>query len=327
MSVRAQWPPLSDLTISPWSQDHRSPDPARRLLFYLGCHRPWWLEHSPVPLCVSARTLAGYAPGSPRMPRARCLYAIDSGAYTEMRNHGAWQWDHDRYGGMIYRFMDDCGPPAWVAPLDMPCEPSVLARSGRTVSDHQEWTLESYQYLTIQFPAAPWIPVLQGWSIKDYERHDRMYRRVGIDLAARPVVGLGSVCRRGSVGEIAAIAARFSQRYRLHGFGVKTAALRRCADSFVSADSMAWSRQARYEGIRLPGCAHRGYCTNPHLLSPKPPDAPNRVRKRSAPADGSSAPRASWTRRRPRPAERVRPAFTRLGRSAARDIRKEGSCP
>ena len=80
------------------------------------------------------------------------LVAIDSGAYTEIRDHGTWRWNEDSYGGMVYRLMSDCGYPIFVAPLDYPCEPDVVARSGLSVLEHQEWTLESYLYLAREFP-------------------------------------------------------------------------------------------------------------------------------------------------------------------------------
>lgn len=263
-AARAQWPSLHDLTITPWTQSQRLRDPARRLMFYLGSHRAWWLTHSPVPLCVSAHTLAAYVPDGRGMPSARIPFTIDSGAYTEIRDHGTWRWDEDTYGGMIYRFMADCGyRPSWVAPLDWPCEPNVVARSGASVLEHQEWTLESYLYLTREFPHAPWMPVLQGWHPRDYEFHDAMYRKAGIDLADQPLVGLGSVCRRGSIRPIGAIAEHFARRsYNLHGFGLKTTALRAFAPYFRSADSLAWSQAARVTELRLPGCLHTGVCNN-----------------------------------------------------------------
>ncbi len=247
----------------PWTRSRIARDPARRTTFYLGTHRPWWLAHSPVPLCVSAHTLATYVPGGRGMPVAGVPYIIDSGAYTEIRDHGTWRWDEDQYGGMVYRLMDEIGTPDFVAPLDRPAEPEVLARAGTTTLDHQECTLESYLYLAREFPAAPWLPVLQGWTLEEYERHDAMYRKAGINLAAQQRVGLGSICRRGSVQPVGAIAERFARRgYRLHGFGLKTTALRANAHHFASADSMAWSDQARRTRLRLPGCQHAGICNN-----------------------------------------------------------------
>ncbi|MEU7480490.1 hypothetical protein AB0A63_31245 [Lentzea sp. NPDC042327] len=260
---RAQWPPMHDLTITPWAQDHRSADPARRLMFLLGTHRPWWLRHSPVPLCVSAHTLAAYKTGSAAMPVAGVPYAIDSGAYTEIRDYGTWRWDEDTYGSMVTRLIEVCGPPMWVAPLDRPCERTVLLRAGASVFEHQILTLESYLYLVREFPYVPWLPVLQGWSFEDYIRHDAMYREAGVFLGTQALVGLGSVCRRGSIRPIGEIAKHFAERgYRLHGFGLKTTALRAYAAYFTSADSLAWSEHARRRELRLAGCRHEGPCIN-----------------------------------------------------------------
>src|SRR5436309_107712 len=45
-------------------------------------------------------------------------------------------------------------------------------------------------------PELPITPVLQGQSISDYSRCADLYERHGVDLAALPLVGVGSVCRR-----------------------------------------------------------------------------------------------------------------------------------
>ncbi len=48
----------------------------------------------------------------------------------------------------------------------------------------------------------------------------------------------------------------------LHGFGVKTSGLARFGPLLASVDSMSWSRVARWEHTRLPGCTHVGDCRN-----------------------------------------------------------------
>ncbi|MBQ1166512.1 hypothetical protein KBZ21_51845, partial [Streptomyces sp. A73] len=66
-----------------------------------------------------------------------------------------------------------------------------------------------------------------------------MYTDAGIDLAAEPIVGLGSVCRRPATSEINEIVATLpSHGLRLHGFGVKTQGLSDYGPSLYSADSM-----------------------------------------------------------------------------------------
>jgi hypothetical protein len=106
------------------------------------------------------------------------------------------------------------------------------------------------------------IPVLQGWTLDDYLAHADAYHRAGIDLAAEPVVGLGSVCRRQATSEIGAIVDRLhAEGIRLHGFGVKTDGLARYSYGLASTDSLAWSYGARRRPA-LPGCTGHKNCAN-----------------------------------------------------------------
>lgn len=109
-----------------------------------------------------------------------------------------------------------------------------------------------------------WIPVLQGWDADDYRIHELMYQDAGVDLAAAVRVGIGSICRRGHLPDIVEVVEQFADSgYRLHGFGVKTTALPLIGCHLRSADSMAWSFNARHSKIRLPECTHGGdTCAN-----------------------------------------------------------------
>lgn len=236
--------------------------------FYLGTHAAHWVTTSKVPLFLSRRVLQRYRTVD-GIPRARCSWALDSGGFTELRDHGTWRIDADEYGGMVYRFLDQCGaPPDFCAPMDWMCEPWVLrggrignqyfVGTGMTVAFHQAATIENFLYLTEQFPAAPWMPVLQGWHLDEYLDHVAQYAAAGVDLAREPIVGLGSVCRRQSTNEIGTIVAALAGLgIALHGFGVKQAGLARYGHHLRSADSMAWSLGARKRRIRLPQCVHR----------------------------------------------------------------------
>src|SRR5262249_10900031 len=86
-----------------------------------------------------------------------------------------------------------------------------------------------------------------------------LYRDAGIDLIAEPVVGIGSVCRRQNTRD-ADIIIRSLAPLRLHGFGVKTTGLLAFGQRLSSADSLAWSYNARRHPA-LPRCAH-GSCAN-----------------------------------------------------------------
>ena len=256
-TVQTQWGPITPATIS---ASH--PDPARRMLFYTGVGHPHHLNHTPVPLFISATTLARHRSRGPGFPVRMTAggWAGDSGAHTALTGTSPdhpWHLDPDLFGGMWVRFVEDVGPPDFVAIQDWPCEPAARARTGLTVRQHQQYTLDSYLYLAEQFPMVPWIPVLQGWHAWQYEQHADMYEQAGIVLADCARVGLGSVCRRGSDTDVADLVTRLAARgFRLHGFGVSITGLRRIGHLLASSDSQAWSRTARTERIRLPGCRH-----------------------------------------------------------------------
>lgn len=217
--------------------------------FYLGTHETHWLATVDVPLMVSRRRLAKRG-----KPRARVPWVLDSGGFTELSMHGGWTIDARAYAAEVAQYADLVGPPDWAAPQDWMVEPAVRAKTGLSVVEHQARTVGNY--LDLRALDAPVIPVLQGWTLGDYLRCVDLYAAAGIDLAAEPTVGLGSVCRRQDTDEIAAIvAALHNEGLALHGFGCKEGALRRCGGLLASADSLAWSK----------GGKERGTCT--HLAS------------------------------------------------------------
>jgi hypothetical protein len=265
--------------------------PAGAPTFYLGCPEPAWLERTDVPLFVSHRRLARRV----RMPRARGPWALDSGGFSEIDEYGAWMTTPEHYVAAVRRYRDEIGNLQWAAPQDWMCEPRMLAKTGLTIAEHQRCTVENYLTLRRLAPDLPFIPVLQGWALPDYLECVAMYERVGVDLTAEPVVGVGSVCRRQATAEIGAITAALAALgIRVHGFGVKTLGLERYAENLVSADSMAWSKAARHEPRRA-GCEHRGNCASclPYALewragivggtAPDVFESPSRVTKLPAP--------------------------------------------
>jgi hypothetical protein len=192
------------------------------------------------------------------MPAAAGPWALDSGGFTELSLHGEWRTSPAEYVRRVRRYADEIGRLQWVAPQDWMCEPFMLARTGLTVADHQAHTVRSYLELREHLGDLV-VPVLQGWHLDDYRRHRDAYTAAGVDLDAQRLVGLGSVCRRQATGQAEAIVWAL-QPVRLHGFGMKTEGLRRYGAGLASADSMAWSYQARRRPP-LPGCTHRS-CAN-----------------------------------------------------------------
>ena len=221
--------------------------------FWLGTHMPNWLAVEP-DLFISRRRLTGRK----TFPVAASEWALDSGGFTELNLFGHWQTTEDEYVEDVLRFEREIGSLAWVAPMDWMCEPFVLQKTGGSVEVHQRMTVENFLRLRERLGDLV-IPVLQGWTLDEYHLCWGLYEDMGIDLAAEPLVGVGSVCRRQDTHEAARIF-RSLEPLKLHGFGVKSSGLLAYGDALSSADSLAWSYQAR-RSHALRGCGHRS-CAN-----------------------------------------------------------------
>lgn len=226
--------------------------------FFLGSHIPSWLGHAGVPLFVSRRTMHKRR----TFPRAVSEWALDSGGFSELSEKGYWGVTPQQYAIEAKRFQVEIGRMEWAAIQDWMCEPFILKKTGKSVEEHQRQTVFSYLTLEEIDATIPWTPVLQGWTREDYLRHIEMYLDHGIDLADFDVVGLGSVCRRQGTKMVEDLIREISEDYGicLHGFGLKLDGLKNASRHLRSADSMAWSRNARWEKP-LPGHTHLN-CAN-----------------------------------------------------------------
>lgn len=230
---------------------------AGRCRFFLGTHMDNWLKTWTVPLFVSRRRLIRRK----QLLRAAGPWALDSGGFTELTKYGGWTVSSKDYAADVRRFSAGIGRMEWAATQDWMCETVALAMTGKTVAEHQRLSVRSYLDLREIAPEVPWVPVIQGWTKADYLACADLYRAEGVDLAALPIVGVGSVCRRQHTAEAYSIfAALNAQGLRLHGFGLKIQGLEMAAHLLASADSMAWSYGARKEPP-MPGCTHRS-CAN-----------------------------------------------------------------
>jgi hypothetical protein len=227
--------------------------------FFLGTHEPSWLAVAGFPLFVSHRRLRNRK----RLPAAAAPWALDSGGFSALDGCGQWDMTEAEYVHAVRRYRDEIGHLAWAAPMDWMCEPRVRAKTGKTVAEHQQLTVGNYLRLREIAPDLPFAPVLQGFELDDYRRCADLYEQAGLNLAAEPVVGLGSVCRRQATSEIAAIVAVLADRgLKLHGFGVKTRGLAVYGADLASADSMSWSARGR----RLPGCGRGSHRSEANCL-------------------------------------------------------------
>ncbi len=212
--------------------------------FYLGIHQPAWLAKTAVPVFVSRVRLAGRK----TLPVASAPWALDSGGFSELSKHGRFTVTAKHYAAEVVRYADEIGSLDFAAIQDHMCEPTILAKTGSTVLEHQKRTVASYLELRDLAPDVPWLPVLQGWTYGDYFDHVEMYARAGVDLRTFDRVGVGSICRRSHHMRAALILSGLADEgLKLHGFGFKVDGLVAAHSYLASADSMAWSFHARRE--------------------------------------------------------------------------------
>jgi hypothetical protein len=225
--------------------------------FYLGAHQPSWLAYTSVPLFVSHHRLKTRT----RFPRALGDWACDSGGFSVLSKHGQYLDSAHEYAAKVRRYASEIGNMQWASIQDHMCEPFILRKTGRTMTQHLESTVQSYLDLKAIAPDLPWVPVLQGFELSDYLRCFELYTKAGVDLRQESLVGVGSICRRqGTTEAVQILSTLAGLGLRLHGFGFKVLGLRRVAHLLASSDSMAWSFHARKNPV-LPGHTHKS-CAN-----------------------------------------------------------------
>lgn len=213
--------------------------------FFVGLHQPSDAQHFGAAF-VSVNRLRNR-----KGPFKVQDWIMDSGAFTTILTHGGYPNPVSEYAAHIKRWSNNGNMLAAVA-QDYMCEPFMVEKTGLSVLEHQRLTVERYVDLVKEDTGGVHImPVLQGYAPSDYVNHIRMY---GDLLKQGMWVGVGSVCKRN--GDQRAIEAVLLAIYHerpdlmLHGFGLKTTALRSALvhDLLHTADSMAWSFQARKQG-------------------------------------------------------------------------------
>ncbi len=171
-------------------------------------------------------------------------WTVDCGGYQLLSSKSAYDFSIADFVDFIATHDDYIDR---VALRDWACEPDLTARDGRSVALHQAWTLEDHiemvDTLADRGVTAQPMAVIQGHRPGEYQRHIQQLRDYGLIYDD---VGIGSVCGRDRVEEIAAIISTVDtatpQRCDLHGFGVKVTALGHpdVRAALASADSGAW---------------------------------------------------------------------------------------
>jgi hypothetical protein len=215
------------------------------MIFFTGMHHPHNAGKVPAAF-VSVHALKNRKSGFPVR-----RWVMDSGAFRTIELHGGYPEPVEAYAAHIKRFSKNGNLLAAVS-QDYMCEPFMLDKTGLTVADHQCLTIERYDaLLRCDTGGVRIMPVLQGYAPQDYVAHLRQY---GDRLKHRMWVGVGSVCKRNanprSIEDVLLAIKAERPDLRLHGFGVKITSLgsQLVRDLLFSADSMAWSFAARYEG-------------------------------------------------------------------------------
>lgn len=242
-----------------------------RVQFLLGTHQPGWLAHAGVALFVSDTRLRRYR----TLPVAVAPFGVDSGGFTELQRFGAWTVSPHEYVARLRRYRDEVGQMLWAAPQDWMCEDLIInggwANGQRfvgthlSVAEHHRRTVLNYVQLRDLAPELNIIPVVQGDDPDAYRRCADLYWSLArIDLTQEPLVGVGSVCRLQASAKAGRILKALRQHglTRLHGFGFKTLGLIAHGHLLTSADSLAWSMDARRIGQPLPGCTRHKNCAN-----------------------------------------------------------------
>jgi hypothetical protein len=225
------------------------------LRFFTGLHQPSDAKHFDAAFVSYSRLMGrkgDFAVGD---------WIMDSMGFSELNR----EQDLDKNGGPIpndyrvsvaeyaegIRRWKRCGNLLAAVSQDYMCEQIILDKTGMTIGEHQQKTVARYDELLRCATGVYIMPVLQGYKPNDYVHHLEMY---GSRLAKGAWVGVGSICKRnGNRHAIESVLLAIHQArpdLRLHGFGLKVTALRSgIVDQLLySADSMAWSLQARMKG-------------------------------------------------------------------------------
>jgi hypothetical protein len=208
----------------------------------------------------------------PNLPPQVRRVAADCGGYVATKVWGDYPYSPATYVDWLDRWPVQ---PAWAATMDYCCEQDI-ATDQAAIRERQELTTSAAYYFWHQYADAPWawVPTLQGWAVEDYLRHARdlgpLIREQQAYYSERPGdlyetddepdpaqlavaeanlldyrVGIGTLCRRASAGQIAEIVAALAEALPgvpFHLWGIKLSSLwRELPAQVVSLDSAAWN--------------------------------------------------------------------------------------
>lgn len=175
-------------------------------------------------------------------PPSNLEWIMDSSGFSEIHKNGRYTFTTEEYEKSILLHM-----PNWFANMDWMCEQSALAKSGKTVAEHQELTTENHVILQdwAKENGMGFMGVVQGYAKSDYISHIDSLKERGLICE---YIGIGSICRRSQDYNIFNIVNTVKEELpswvKLHLFGVKNSIFNHklfTSDLAYSCDSMAWS--------------------------------------------------------------------------------------
>jgi len=191
-------------------------------------------------------------------------WIMDSGAFTEISRHGKYRVSENLYAENVIRW-SRCGNMIAAVTQDYMCEPFILKKTGLSVREHQELTIDRFIKIRNLLPGNIYLmPVLQGYTEKEYLNCAALYGKL---LKKYTYVGMESICKRNKDPlKILSILRAINYRYpyiKIHAFGIKTTSLQHIGirKLIFSADSMAWSFNERAKG-NGPGANDPKICSN-----------------------------------------------------------------
>jgi hypothetical protein len=215
--------------------------------FYVGLHQPSDAQHFSH-CCIHVGRLK-----TRQKPLGCDVLILDSQAFRILELHGEHLLSPAAYAALARQISKLCTQVV-VVTQDYMCEQYIFQKRFEhtgvrfTVADHQRLTIARYDALHLHATGLAVMPVLQGYAPHEYVDHIRQYGR---RLTAGQWVGVGSVCKRNgdpsAIRDVLYSIRKARPDLKLHGFGLKSTALAWgwIRDALWSADSMAWSLNAR----------------------------------------------------------------------------------
>jgi hypothetical protein len=119
-------------------------------MFYVGLHQPADAKHFDRAF-ISVNRLRGR-----KKPIAAPAWIMDSGAFTEIAEHGRYRQGVEGYAEEINRWAYPGSGLVCAVAQDYMCEPFIVAKTGLSVAEHQRLTIERYDaLLPLRPPPAP----------------------------------------------------------------------------------------------------------------------------------------------------------------------------